>query len=168
MRILISQSIVLLECGIRMGGGRLIPFHSATFGLNFEEGEPDGRVCTVAKNLVQFDLAIFSSSMSKDLNVKSDEHGKCIRMNWCSSPLASQTIPSRCGGSLGENGFKPRKQDLESNSGGGAPPHPKNSFAWWDWERWEKDIDWMALQKFNMRNFIPSMVSYGKFFMVIL
>ncbi|KAL8525298.1 hypothetical protein ACS0TY_014795 [Phlomoides rotata] len=20
------------------------------------------------------------------------------------------------------------------------------TFAWWDWERWEKEIDWMALQ----------------------
>ncbi|KAG7021479.1 Alpha-N-acetylglucosaminidase, partial [Cucurbita argyrosperma subsp. argyrosperma] len=24
------------------------------------------------------------------------------------------------------------------------------SFAWWDWERWEKEIDWMALQGINM------------------
>ncbi|KAJ0527704.1 putative alpha-N-acetylglucosaminidase [Helianthus annuus] len=24
------------------------------------------------------------------------------------------------------------------------------TFAWWDWERWEKEIDWMALQGINM------------------
>ncbi|KAH0975576.1 hypothetical protein GBA52_017475 [Prunus armeniaca] len=24
------------------------------------------------------------------------------------------------------------------------------SFAWWDWERWEKEIDWMALQGINL------------------
>ncbi|KAA0057895.1 alpha-N-acetylglucosaminidase-like [Cucumis melo var. makuwa] len=24
------------------------------------------------------------------------------------------------------------------------------SFAWWDWKRWEKEIDWMALQGINM------------------
>ncbi|KAG0483643.1 hypothetical protein HPP92_011727 [Vanilla planifolia] len=24
------------------------------------------------------------------------------------------------------------------------------SFAWWDWERWEKEIDWMALQGVNL------------------
>ncbi|KAF4392205.1 hypothetical protein F8388_012661 [Cannabis sativa] len=90
-----------------------------------------------------------------------------------------------------------RKQDLESNNGGGALPHPKitvqklatgaqlclapkagllpriddngvivprpvpwsyyqnsvsssYSFAWWDWKRWEKEIDWMALQGVNL------------------
>lgn len=26
----------------------------------------------------------------------------------------------------------------------------KDTFAWWDWERWEKEIDWMALQGINM------------------
>ncbi|MED6153325.1 hypothetical protein PIB30_100857, partial [Stylosanthes scabra] len=24
------------------------------------------------------------------------------------------------------------------------------SFAWWDWNRWEKEIDWMALQGINL------------------
>ncbi|KAI3759359.1 hypothetical protein L6452_07117 [Arctium lappa] len=24
------------------------------------------------------------------------------------------------------------------------------TFAWWDWQRWEKEIDWMALQGINM------------------
>lgn len=26
----------------------------------------------------------------------------------------------------------------------------KDTFAWWDWERWEKEIDWMALQGINL------------------
>ena len=25
-----------------------------------------------------------------------------------------------------------------------------DSFAWWDWKRWEKEIDWMALQGINL------------------
>ncbi|KVH97338.1 Alpha-N-acetylglucosaminidase [Cynara cardunculus var. scolymus] len=25
-----------------------------------------------------------------------------------------------------------------------------NSYVWWDWERWEKEIDWMALQGINL------------------
>lgn len=25
-----------------------------------------------------------------------------------------------------------------------------DSFVWWDWERWEKEIDWMALQGVNL------------------
>uniref|UniRef100_A0A803MI61 Alpha-N-acetylglucosaminidase n=1 Tax=Chenopodium quinoa TaxID=63459 RepID=A0A803MI61_CHEQI len=25
-----------------------------------------------------------------------------------------------------------------------------NSFVWWDWQRWEKEIDWMALQGINL------------------
>ncbi|PWA53659.1 alpha-N-acetylglucosaminidase [Artemisia annua] len=24
------------------------------------------------------------------------------------------------------------------------------SYVWWDWERWEKEIDWMALQGINL------------------
>lgn len=26
----------------------------------------------------------------------------------------------------------------------------EDSFAWWDWVRWEKEIDWMALQGINL------------------
>lgn len=26
----------------------------------------------------------------------------------------------------------------------------EDTFAWWDWERWEKEIDWMALQGINL------------------
>jgi len=25
-----------------------------------------------------------------------------------------------------------------------------DSFVWWDWERWEKEVDWMALQGVNL------------------
>lgn len=25
-----------------------------------------------------------------------------------------------------------------------------DSYVWWDWERWEKEIDWMALQGVNL------------------
>jgi hypothetical protein len=25
-----------------------------------------------------------------------------------------------------------------------------DSFVWWDWKRWEKEIDWMALQGINL------------------
>ncbi len=28
-------------------------------------------------------------------------------------------------------------------------PHPC-SYAWWDWERWEREIDWMALNGINL------------------
>ena len=24
------------------------------------------------------------------------------------------------------------------------------SFVWWDWKRWEREIDWMALNGFNL------------------
>lgn len=26
----------------------------------------------------------------------------------------------------------------------------KDTFVWWNWERWEKEIDWMALQGINL------------------
>jgi len=25
-----------------------------------------------------------------------------------------------------------------------------DSYVWWDWERWEKEVDWMALQGVNL------------------
>lgn len=25
-----------------------------------------------------------------------------------------------------------------------------DSYVWWNWERWEKEIDWMALQGINL------------------
>lgn len=28
--------------------------------------------------------------------------------------------------------------------------HLPDSYVWWDWERWEKEIDWMALQGINL------------------
>lgn len=28
--------------------------------------------------------------------------------------------------------------------------YAKDTFAWWDWDRWEKEIDWMALQGINL------------------
>ncbi len=27
---------------------------------------------------------------------------------------------------------------------------PPRSYAWWDWERWEREIDWMALNGINL------------------
>lgn len=28
--------------------------------------------------------------------------------------------------------------------------HFSDSYVWWDWERWEKEIDWMALHGINL------------------
>ncbi|KAM6596305.1 hypothetical protein CsatA_006829 [Cannabis sativa] len=114
--------------------------------------------------------------------------------NWCSSPLASQTTPSICGGSLGEIDMSSclfaRRNYLETSQfivtvqklatgaqqclapkagllpriddNGVIVPRPvpwsyyqnsvssSYSFAWWDWKRWEKEIDWMALQGINL------------------
>lgn len=25
-----------------------------------------------------------------------------------------------------------------------------DSYVWWDWDRWEKEVDWMALQGVNL------------------
>lgn len=44
----------------------------------------------------------------------------------------------------------------------------KDSFAWWDWERWEKEIDWMALQGINMPlAFTGQEAIWQKVFMVL-
>jgi len=36
-------------------------------------------------------------------------------------------------------------RDLTSNCHGVA-----DSYVWWTWEQWEKEIDWMALQGINL------------------
>ena len=28
--------------------------------------------------------------------------------------------------------------------------HSSYSFVWWDWDRWEREIDWMALNGINL------------------
>ena len=42
-----------------------------------------------------------------------------------------------------------------------------DSFVWWDWERWEKEIDWMALHGVNLPlAFVGQEAIWQKVFMV--
>ncbi|EYU29516.1 hypothetical protein MIMGU_mgv1a0184371mg, partial [Erythranthe guttata] len=50
-----------------------------------------------------------------------------------------------CGG---ESCFKLSNYPAVNRSG--SPEIVIDTFAWWDWERWEKEIDWMALQGINL------------------
>lgn len=44
-----------------------------------------------------------------------------------------------------------------------------DSYVWWDWQRWEKEIDWMALQGINLPlAFTGQEAIWQKVFMVIL
>ncbi|KAF8403783.1 hypothetical protein HHK36_011889 [Tetracentron sinense] len=43
-------------------------------------------------------------------------------------------------------------EDLHKSSfaHSGDTDHMRDSYVWWDWEKWEKEIDWMALQGVNL------------------
>lgn len=44
-----------------------------------------------------------------------------------------------------------------------------DSYVWWDWKRWEKEIDWMALQGVNLPlAFTGQEAIWQKVFMVII
>ncbi|RVX00383.1 Alpha-N-acetylglucosaminidase [Vitis vinifera] len=40
----------------------------------------------------------------------------------------------------------------------------RDSYVWWDWERWEKEIDWMALQGVNCLWHLMGKKPFGKKF----
>ncbi|XP_058787340.1 alpha-N-acetylglucosaminidase-like [Vicia villosa] len=77
--------------------------------------------------------------------------------NWCGSHISWD----KTGGSqlfaVPNVGFLPRVHDAGISVRRPVPwSYYQNavtssySFAWWDWKRWEKEIDWMALQGVNL------------------
>ncbi|KAL7115177.1 hypothetical protein ACP275_04G169100 [Erythranthe tilingii] len=76
---------------------------------------------------------------------------------WCGAHISwSKTGGSQLS-SVPESGSLPRIQDSGITMKRPTPwSYYQNAvsssytFAWWDWERWEKEIDWMALQGVNL------------------
>ncbi|KAL5076345.1 hypothetical protein RYX36_015329 [Vicia faba] len=77
--------------------------------------------------------------------------------NWCGSHISWDKTGGSQLFSVPNVGFLPRVHDAGISVQRPVPwSYYQNavtssySFAWWDWKRWEKEIDWMALQGVNL------------------
>ncbi|XP_073224933.1 alpha-N-acetylglucosaminidase-like, partial [Cicer arietinum] len=77
--------------------------------------------------------------------------------NWCGSHISWDKTGGSQLFSVPNVGFLPRVPDTGISVRRPIPwSYYQNavtssySFAWWDWKRWEKEIDWMALQGINL------------------
>ncbi|KAJ1421807.1 Beta-hexosaminidase-like, domain 2 [Sesbania bispinosa] len=77
--------------------------------------------------------------------------------HWCGSHISWDKTGGSQLFSVPKAGFLPRVHDAGISVQRPIPwSYYQNavtssySFAWWDWQRWEKEIDWMALQGVNL------------------
>ncbi|KAL0421835.1 UNVERIFIED_CONTAM: Alpha-N-acetylglucosaminidase [Sesamum latifolium] len=76
---------------------------------------------------------------------------------WCGAHISWSKTGGPQLSSVPKSGSLPRIQDAGITMKRPTPwSYYQNAvsssytFAWWDWERWEKEIDWMALQGINL------------------
>ncbi|KAG8388629.1 hypothetical protein BUALT_Bualt02G0145300 [Buddleja alternifolia] len=76
---------------------------------------------------------------------------------WCGAHISWSKTGGAQLSSVPKSGSLPRFQDAGITMKRPTPwSYYQNAvsssytFAWWDWERWEKEIDWMALQGINL------------------
>ncbi|XP_073036418.1 alpha-N-acetylglucosaminidase-like [Primulina eburnea] len=76
---------------------------------------------------------------------------------WCGAHISWDKTGGAQLSSMPKSGYFPRIQDVGITIKRLTPwSYYQNAvsssytFAWWDWERWEKEIDWMALQGINL------------------
>ncbi|KAL0364609.1 UNVERIFIED_CONTAM: Alpha-N-acetylglucosaminidase [Sesamum angustifolium] len=76
---------------------------------------------------------------------------------WCGAHISWRKTGGAQLSSVPKSGSLPRIQDAGITMKRPTPwcyyqnaVSSSYTFAWWDWERWEKEIDWMALQGINL------------------
>lgn len=138
---------------------RLLPSHSSSFEFRIVSKEQcGGESCFIIKNHPSFTRRgapqILISGVT-GVEVLAGLHW--YLKYWCGSHISWDKTGGVQLNSIPKLGSLPRLQDdgiLVQR------PVPWNyyqnavtssySFAWWDWKRWEKEIDWMALQGINL------------------
>ncbi|ESW10117.1 hypothetical protein PHAVU_009G182100 [Phaseolus vulgaris] len=136
---------------------RLLPSQSSSF--QFRIKQCGGEYCFVIKNHPSFatpgDPQILIEGTT-GVDIVSGLHW--YLKHWCGSHISWDKTGGSQLFSLPNVGFLPRIP----HSAGISVQRPipwsyyqnavtsSYSFAWWDWERWEKEIDWMALQGVNL------------------
>ncbi|KAL4320600.1 hypothetical protein HN873_046751 [Arachis hypogaea] len=138
---------------------RLLPSHSSSFHFRIiSKDECGSDYCFVVKNHPAYTQAgdpqiLIAGTTGVDI---------VTGLHWylkqrCGSHISWDKTGGSQLSSVPKVGFLPRVQEA-----GILIPRPvpwsyyqnavtsSYSFAWWDWNRWEKEIDWMALQGINL------------------
>ncbi|XP_072090950.1 alpha-N-acetylglucosaminidase [Arachis hypogaea] len=138
---------------------RLLPSHSSSFHFRIiSKDECGSDYCFVVKNHPAYTRAgdpqiLIAGTTGVDI---------VAGLHWylkqrCGSHISWDKTGGSQLSSVPKVGFLPRVQEA-----GILVPRPvpwsyyqnavtsSYSFAWWDWNRWEKEIDWMALQGINL------------------
>ncbi|KAI3952147.1 hypothetical protein MKW98_005842 [Papaver atlanticum] len=138
---------------------RLLPTHSSSFEFNIVSKELcGGKSCFIIRNHPSYrtkggpDIRIDGSS---GVELSAGLHW--YLKNWCGSHISWDKTGGAQLYSVPKPGFLPHVPAAGVLI---QRPVPWNyyqnavtssyTFAWWDWERWEKEIDWMALQGINL------------------
>ncbi|XP_062226954.1 alpha-N-acetylglucosaminidase-like [Phragmites australis] len=138
---------------------RLLPSHSASFEFRIISKEQCGRkACFIINNHPLFDgegspeILILGTS---GVEISAGFHW--YLKHYCAAHISWYKTGGSQLSSIPHSGSLPRVP-----AGGVSIRRPVDwsyyqnavtssySFAWWDWERWEKEIDWMALQGINL------------------
>ncbi|XP_062169600.1 alpha-N-acetylglucosaminidase-like [Alnus glutinosa] len=137
---------------------RLLPSHSSSFDFQIVSKEQcGGESCFMIKNNPSFiqrgDPEILISGVT-GVEILAGLHW--YLKYWCGSHISWDKTGGVQLFSVPRAGLLPRVKDAGILV---QRPVPLNyyqnavassySFAWWDWKRWEKEIDWMALQGIN-------------------
>ncbi|GAV87569.1 NAGLU domain-containing protein/NAGLU_N domain-containing protein/NAGLU_C domain-containing protein, partial [Cephalotus follicularis] len=138
---------------------RLLPSHASAFDFQIVSKEQcGGEYCFIIKNHPSYikcgDPEILISGITA-VEVLAGLHW--YMKNWCGAHISWDKTGGAQLFSTPRLGSLPLVQDAGILV---QRPIPWNyyqnavtssySFAWWDWKRWEKEIDWMALQGINM------------------
>ncbi|KAH7550411.1 hypothetical protein JRO89_XS13G0187400 [Xanthoceras sorbifolium] len=138
---------------------RLLPSHSSAFEFRIISKEQcGGESCFIIKNhpssYIRGAPEILITGVT-GVEVSAGLHW--YLKHWCGSHISWETTGGAQLSSMPKLGSLPRVRDDGILV---RRPVPWNyyqnavsssySFAWWDWKRWEKEIDWMGLQGINL------------------
>ncbi|KAK4264283.1 hypothetical protein QN277_025485 [Acacia crassicarpa] len=138
---------------------RLLPSHSSSFDFRIvSKGQCGGEYCFMIRNHPSFrrpgDPEILLAGTT-GVEVVAGLHW--YLKHWCGSHISWDKTGGSQLFSVPKAGFLPRVYDTGILVKRPIPwSYYQNavtssySFAWWDWKRWEKEIDWMALQGVNL------------------
>ncbi|XP_028781748.1 alpha-N-acetylglucosaminidase-like isoform X2 [Neltuma alba] len=138
---------------------RLLPSHSSSFDFQIVSKEQCGdEYCFMIRNHPSFrrpgDPEILLAGTT-GVEVAAGLHW--YLKHWCGSHISWDKTGGSQLFSVPKAGFLPRVHDTGILVKRPIPwSYYQNavtssySFAWWDWKRWEKEIDWMAMQGVNL------------------
>ncbi|KAJ6793122.1 putative alpha-N-acetylglucosaminidase [Iris pallida] len=139
--------------------GRLLPSHLSSFDFRIVSKERcGGKACFIISNHPSFTIRGTPEILVQGVSGVEISAGlHWYLKNWCAAHISWEKTGGVQLSSIPKPGFLPV---VHPDGILIQRPVPWNyyqnavtssySFAWWDWERWEKEIDWMALQGINL------------------